>query len=75
MSMKRRQEAETRHPTQQELFDLGLQDTAYIKAALAEGQRIWAIFQADGVQIGWAPTRDLAFAAVRQHDMEPVSVH
>jgi len=35
----------------------------------------WSIHAADGTAIGAAPTRDTAFAAVRQNDLEPVSVH
>jgi hypothetical protein len=33
---------------------------------------IFGIFAADGERIGTAPTRDLAFAAIRQNDLEPV---
>lgn len=53
----------------------GLQDVAYIKQVLADDGNSWAIFGADGTNIGLAPDRDIAFAAVRQHDLEPVSVH
>jgi len=35
----------------------------------------WSIHAADGTQMGVAPTRDVAFAALRQHDLEPASVH
>lgn len=63
-------------PTEQELFALGLAETAYVKpTSQDDGQTVWAIFQADGTQIGAAPSRDLAFAAIRQHDLEPLSVH
>ncbi len=56
----------------------GMPDVAYVKAVIGEeeGDEIrWAIHAADGTQMGLAPSRDLAFAAVRQHDLEPVSVH
>lgn len=62
-------------PSEQELFAIGLQDTAYVKRAILDGQVFWAIHSADGQQIGAAPTREMAFAAIRQHDLEPVSVH
>lgn len=35
----------------------------------------WAIHAANGQRIGMAPSPELAFAATRQHDMEPLSVH
>lgn len=59
----------------QELQALGLAVTAYIQPAVIEGRSVWGIYSADGTCIGAAPSRDIAFAAVRQHDMEPVSVH
>ncbi len=36
---------------------------------------VWSLHAADGTQMGMAPSRDLAFAAIRQHEMEPFSVH
>lgn len=58
-----------------DLFDLGLENVAYVKSITDGGDTVWAIFQSDGTQIGAAPTRDLAFAAIVQHEMAPVSVH
>lgn len=55
---------------------LGLNDIAYIRAVITDDEETgWAIHAANGQQIGMAPTHDLAFAATRQHDMEPLSVH
>ncbi len=48
---------------------------AYVKAVTIEGVRAYAIYLADGTQLAIAPSRDVAFAAVRQHELEPVSVH
>lgn len=53
----------------------GVQDVAYIKRVETADSVIWAIHAADGNQVGQAPSRELAFAAVRQHDLEPYSVH
>jgi len=50
----------------------GLSVVAYIRH-LDQGN--WTIHAADGTAIGSAPTRDTAFAVVRQNDLEPVSVH
>jgi len=55
---------------------LGMNHFAYIRALGADRDGAgWAIHAADGEQIGLAPTHDLAFAATRQHDMVPLSVH
>lgn len=48
---------------------------AYIKVEDLEGEHGYAIHAADGTRIGWYNDRDLAFAAVRQHELHPVSVH
>lgn len=53
----------------------GVQDVAYIKRVVVNDEAGWAIFAADGSHMGVAPERELAFAAVRQHDLEPFSVH
>jgi hypothetical protein len=59
----------------------GLPELAYVKhvlvanpssGGLSEG---WSIHAADGTHMGLAPSRDLAFAAIKQHELEPVSVH
>lgn len=54
---------------------IGLQQLAYIKPVVVNGVSSFAIHAADGTQIGVAPTRDIAFAAVKQHELEPVSLH
>jgi len=54
---------------------LGVDKVAYVRPALVEGQKVYAIHSADGSEIGMMAGRDVAFAAVKQHDMEPVSVH
>ena len=48
---------------------------AYIKPFTVEGRAGFAIHAADGTPIGWCEKREVAFAAVRQQDLEPVSVH
>ncbi len=62
-------------PSQRELLAFGAGDTAYVKRIEEDDAVIFAIFQGDGTRIGAAPTRDLAFAAILQHEMEPLSVH
>ena len=54
---------------------MGVQDLAYIKTVVVDGTSGYAVHAADGTQIALLPDRDVAFATVRQHDLEPVSVH
>jgi len=58
-----------------ELALLGMQDLAYIKAVVVDGTTGYAVHAADGTQIAMLSNRDVAFVTVRQHDLEPVSVH
>ena len=53
---------------------IGMQQLAYIKPTVVNGVSSFAIHAADGTQIGMAPSRDIAFAAVKQHELEPVSL-
>lgn len=53
----------------------GLPEVAFIKRIAVDDVVGWSIHAADGTQMGLAPSRDLAFAAVKQHEMEPLSVH
>jgi len=58
-----------------ELALLGVQDLAYIKRVVIDGATGYAVHAADGIEIAVLPDRDVAFATVRQHDLEPLSVH
>jgi hypothetical protein len=64
-----------RHISPQEFAVLGMQDLAYVKPVVVEDQPGYGVFAADGTQIGLMADRGIAFAAVRQHELEPVSVH
>lgn len=63
----------------QDFLALGLRDIAYVKpVAVSDGEStrlIFSIHTADGSAVGAAESRDLAFAAVRQNGLEPVSLH
>jgi hypothetical protein len=59
----------------QDLALLGLQDMAYLRSLTMDGTDGFGIFTADGTQVAFAPNRALAEAAVRQYELEPVSVH
>lgn len=64
-----------RQLSQRELGLLGIEDVAYVKRVVVDGTAAFSVHAADGSQIAVLDDRDLAFAVVRQHDMEPVSVH
>jgi len=52
-----------------------LNQVAYIKPVLENGQTAFSVHAADGTHLAIIGDRDTAFAAVRHHDLEPVSVH
>ncbi len=59
----------------QDMMMMGIESLAYVKPTVIDGQMIFQIFAANGAEIGAMPSRDVAFAAVRQQGLEPVSVH
>ncbi len=62
--------------TPEDFANLGAPVLAYVRPVQTlEGIAAYGIFSASGQQIGIAPERDLAFAAARQHELEPVSLH
>ncbi len=61
--------------SRQDFNSFGLEDMAYVKTVDVEGQKLHAVHAADGTPLTVINTRDLAFATVRQHEMEPLSVH
>jgi hypothetical protein len=58
-----------------DLGSLGLEDTAYVKSVTVDGQKLHAIHAADGTPLTVVAEREIAFATVRQHEMQPQSVH
>ncbi|WP_374448366.1 DUF1150 family protein [Stella sp.] len=59
----------------QDFAQLGLPNLAYVRRVVVNDEVRFAIHAADGSTMGVAPDIEVAFAAVRQHDMEPLSVH
>jgi hypothetical protein len=66
---------DVRHMTEQQLASLGVQHIAYVKPVVVNGIQGFAIHAADGTPMGMAGNRDVAVAAVVQHEMLPLSVH
>ncbi|HYZ42712.1 MAG TPA: DUF1150 family protein [Stellaceae bacterium] len=64
-----------RHMSAREFAHFGVQDIAYIKCEIVNDVTVYAVHAADGTQIAVLPDREIAFATVRHHDLEPLSVH
>lgn len=67
--------ADFRNMTSRELHRWGVEDVAYVRKVTENGAAAYAVYAADGTPLGVMATRELAFAALKQHDLEPVSVH
>lgn len=59
----------------QDFLMLGINDIAYVKKERREGREVFVIHSADGNSITALDNHDVAFAAVRQNGLEPLSVH
>ena len=59
----------------QDLMILGLQEVAYVKPVVVDGRTAYAVHAADGREVAVMASREVALAAVRQNDPEPLSVH
>ncbi len=64
-----------RRMTQDQLAQLGVPNLAYIKPVIMNGTAVFAIHAADGSPMAVATERDMAIAAVVQHEMLPALVH
>jgi hypothetical protein len=64
-----------RKMTQDQLAQLGVPNLAYIKPVIMNGTAAFAIHAADGSPMAVATERDMAIAAVVQHEMLPALVH
>ena len=66
---------DVRHITQDQLQQLGLSQLAYVKPVMLNGTAMFAIHGADGSPMAVAEDRNLALAAIVQHEMIPTLVH
>jgi hypothetical protein len=66
---------DVRHLSEQQLAALGVSHIAYVKPVMVNGVQGFAIHAADGTPMAIAGNRDVALAAVMQHEMMPLSVH
>jgi hypothetical protein len=66
---------DVRHMSEQQLAALGVSHIAYVKPVMVNGVQGFAIHAADGTPMAVAGDREVAVAAVMQHEMLPLSVH
>jgi hypothetical protein len=59
----------------QDFATFGVDHLAYVRPIQVDGAPAFSIHAADGAQLSVLPQREVAFAAIRQNDMEPMSVH
>ena len=64
-----------RQISSREFASLGMEHVAYIKRVTVNDGVGYAIHAADGTTVAVLENRDVALATVRQHDLEPLSVH
>ncbi|WP_428485265.1 DUF1150 family protein [Rhodopila sp.] len=64
-----------RHLSAEQLGALGVSQIAYVKRVVVNGEQGFAIHAADGTPMAIAGDRDVALAAIVQHEMQPLSVH
>lgn len=56
-------------------YDVEQVALAYVKSVTTKMGNGFAVFSADGTQLAIFGSRDAAFIAAKQHDLEPVSIH
>ncbi len=61
--------------TAQDFRALGLAQVAYVKPVMVDGRTAFSVHAADGTEIRVMTDHATACAAIRQHDLEPLSVH
>ncbi len=64
-----------RHLSPEQLAGLGVSQIAYVKPVLMNGVRAFAIHAADGTPMAVAGDREMAVAAIQQHEMLATLVH
>ena len=69
------QTIDLRNLSTRDMAALGVQDIAYVKPVLHQGQPAFAVHAADGTLVAMTATRLAADVLVRNNDLEPVSVH
>ena len=66
---------DVRQITPDQLQQLGVSQLAYIKPVMLNGAAMFAIHAADGSPMAVSDDRNLALAAIVEHEMIPTLVH
>lgn len=66
---------DVRKLSQEQFAQLGMARMAYVKPVVVNGTIGFAIHAADGTPMALTPDRDVAIAAIVQHEMLPAMVH
>lgn len=61
--------------SREDLAIFGIESMAYVRPAIINGRKVHVIHAADGTLLTISMDRELAFVTLRQHEMEPQSVH
>jgi len=61
--------------SQHDFLLLGINDIAYVRKEERDGRDVFMIHSADGASITALANHEVAFVAVRQNGLEPLSVH
>lgn len=61
--------------SQEALGTLGMNQIAFIKTIREENGEHFVVHAADGTAVRLFPSRELAELAIRQNDLQPVSLH
>ncbi len=64
-----------REVTKDEVIDDITDENGELEIEIPDGAVLYALHAADGSRLALLGDRDVAFAAARQHEMDPVSVH
>jgi hypothetical protein len=59
----------------QDFAQLGIETMAYVKRVASRGASAYVIYAADGTEIVQVDGRADALELLREHDLQPVSVH
>ncbi len=66
---------DVRHITPDQLQQLGVSQLAYVKPVMLNGAAMFAIHAADGAPMAVAEDRNMALAAIVEHEMIATLVH
>ena len=64
-----------RQISSQDLLALGVDNLAYVRPIVRDNQKLYIVCAADGREIVSLPSRELAEALIRQHDLDQATLH